>query len=129
MLNTTNTCRLARLLAEALYKRIWSKKMYAIFTTGGKQYRVAEGDVIRIEKLDAEEGASVDFDNVLMIGSGDDIQVGAPYLEGGKITALVRAQERAKKIEIIKFRRRKHHQKRTGHRQYVTQVEIKKISA
>ncbi|HFC93282.1 MAG TPA: 50S ribosomal protein L21 [Leucothrix mucor] len=103
--------------------------MYAIFTTGGKQYRVAEGDVIRIEKLDAEEGASVDFDNVLMIGGGDDVQVGAPYIEGGKITALVRAQERAKKVEIIKFRRRKHYQKRTGHRQYVTQVEIKKISA
>ncbi len=103
--------------------------MYAIFTTGGKQYRVAEGDVIRIEKLDAEEGATVDFDNVLMIGGNDDIQVGAPYIEGGKITALVRAQERAKKVEIIKFRRRKHHQKRTGHRQYVTQVEIKAISA
>ena len=105
--------------------------MYAIFTTGGKQYRVAEGDVIRIEKLDAEEGASVDFDNVLMIGGGDndDVHVGAPYLKGSKITALVRAQERAKKVEIIKFRRRKHHQKRTGHRQYVTQVEIKKISA
>ncbi len=103
--------------------------MYAIFTTGGKQYRVAEGDVIRIEKLDAEEGASVDFDNVLMIGGGDDVQVGAPYIEGGKITALVRAQERAKKVDIIKFRRRKHYQKRTGHRQYVTQVEIKKISA
>jgi large subunit ribosomal protein L21 len=103
--------------------------MYAIFTTGGKQYRVAEGDVIRIEKLDAEEGASVDFDDVLMIGGGDDVQVGSPYIEGGKITALVRAQERAKKVEIIKFRRRKHYQKRTGHRQYVTQVEIKKISA
>jgi large subunit ribosomal protein L21 len=104
--------------------------MYAIFTTGGKQYRVAEGDVIRIEKLDAEEGASVDFDNVLMVGGGDDeVQVGAPYIEGGKITALVRAQERSKKVEIIKFRRRKHHQKRTGHRQYVTQVEIKSISA
>jgi large subunit ribosomal protein L21 len=103
--------------------------MYAIFTTGGKQYRVTEGDVIRIEKLDAEEGASVDFDNVLMIGGGDAVQVGAPYIEGGKITALIRAQERAKKVEIIKFRRRKQHQKRTGHRQYVTQVEIKKISA
>jgi large subunit ribosomal protein L21 len=102
--------------------------MYAIFTTGGKQYRVAEGDVIRIEKLDAEEGASVDFDTVLMVGGGDDVQVGAPYIEGGKITALVRAQERAKKVEIIKFRRRKHHQKRTGHRQYTTQVEIKTIS-
>jgi large subunit ribosomal protein L21 len=103
--------------------------MYAIFTTGGKQYRVAEGDVIRIEKLDAEEGASVDFEDVLMIGGGDGIQVGTPYIEGGKITALVRTQERAKKVEIIKFRRRKHYQKRTGHRQYITQVEIKKISA
>ena len=103
--------------------------MYAIFTTGGKQYRVAEGDIIKIEKLDAEEGATVDFNNVLMIGGNNNIQVGAPYIEGGKITALVRAQERAKKVEIIKFRRRKHHQKRTGHRQYVTQVEIKAISA
>lgn len=103
--------------------------MYAIFTTGGKQYRVAEGDVIKIEKLDAEEGSNVDFDDVLMVGNGDDVKVGAPYVDGGKITALVRSQERAKKVEIVKFRRRKHHQKRTGHRQYITQVEITKISA
>ncbi|MEZ5534786.1 MAG: 50S ribosomal protein L21 [Thiolinea sp.] len=103
--------------------------MYAVIATGGKQYRVAQGDVIQIEKLDAEEGASVDFDNVLMVGEGEDVKIGAPYVEGSKVTATVTSQMRGEKIEIMKFRRRKHHQKRTGHRQYLTQIEINEITA
>ena len=103
--------------------------MYAIFTTGGKQYRVSQGDVIDIEKLDVEEGASVDFDNVLMINNDDAVQIGAPYVAGGKVTAMVTKQGRGKKVEIVKFKRRKHHEKRTGHRQYLTKVEITAISA
>ena len=103
--------------------------MYAVIKTGGKQYRVAEGDVIEIEKLDTEEGGSVDFEEVLMVGEGEDVQVGAPFLEGTKVTGNVIEQKRGKKVEIIKFKRRKHHQKRTGHRQYLTKVEITGISA
>ena len=103
--------------------------MYAVIATGGKQYRVSEGDVIQIEKLDADEGADVGFDNVLMVGEGDEVKIGAPYIDGCKVVATVKSQMRGKKIEIVKFKRRKHHQKRTGHRQYLTQVEIKSITA
>ena len=103
--------------------------MYAVIKTGGKQYRVAKGDVIQIEKLDVEEGASIDFDNVLMVGEGEDVKIGAPYVDGSKVTATVTSQMRGEKIEIMKFRRRKHHQKKTGHRQYLTQIEISDITA
>ena len=103
--------------------------MYAVISTGGKQYKLAQGDVCRIEKLDAEEGASVEIDKVLMIADGDNINIGAPFVEGGKVTATVKAHGRAKKVEIMKFRRRKHHQKRTGHRQYYTEIEVTGISA
>ncbi|MCG5512314.1 MULTISPECIES: 50S ribosomal protein L21 [Ectothiorhodospira] len=102
--------------------------MYAVIATGGKQYRVAQGDVIRVEKLDAESGASVEFDNVLLVGSGEDVKVGAPFVEGGKVTASVKSHGRADKVEIIKFRRRKHSRKRMGHRQHFTEVEITSIS-
>ena len=103
--------------------------MYAVFVTGGKQYRASEGDVLRIEKLNAADGDAVDFDKVLMISDGDDIKIGAPYVEGGKVTATVRAQGRHKKIKIIKFRRRKHSRKQMGHRQSYTEVQITGISA
>lgn len=103
--------------------------MYAVIETGGKQYRVAEGQSIKVEKLDAEAGASIDLDKVLMVANGDDIKVGAPYVSGGKVTATVKSHGRGKKIRIIKFRRRKHHQKATGHRQYYTELEITGISA
>ncbi|MGB1108905.1 MAG: 50S ribosomal protein L21 [Gammaproteobacteria bacterium] len=103
--------------------------MFAVIKTGGKQYRVSEGDKLRIEKLDVEEGADVEFDQVLMVGEGDNVTVGAPIIEGGKVTAKVASQGRAKKVEIIKFRRRKHHMKRQGHRQSYTEVEITGISA
>ena len=98
--------------------------MYAVVSTGGKQYRVAEGDLCRVEKLDAEEGAAVEIDKVLMIADGDKINIGTPFVDGGKVTATVKAHGRAKKVEIMKFRRRKHHQKRTGHRQHYTEIEI-----
>jgi large subunit ribosomal protein L21 len=103
--------------------------MYAVISTGGKQYKLAQGDVCRIEKLDAEEGASVEIDKVLMIADGDNINIGTPFIDGGKITATVKSHGRAKKVEIMKFRRRKHHQKRTGHRQYYTEIEVTGISA
>ena len=103
--------------------------MYAVISTGGKQYKLAQGDVCRIEKLDAEEGASVEIDKVLMIADGDNINIGAPFVDGGKVTATIKSHGRAKKVEIMKFRRRKHHQKRTGHRQYYTEIEVTGISA
>ncbi|MCG5534780.1 50S ribosomal protein L21 [Ectothiorhodospira mobilis] len=102
--------------------------MYAVIATGGKQYRVAQGDVIRVEKLDAEAGASVEFDNVLLVGSGEEVKVGAPRVEGGKVTATVKAHGRGEKVEIIKFRRRKHSRKHMGHRQHFTEVEITSIA-
>ena len=103
--------------------------MYAVISTGGKQYKLAQGDVCSVEKLDAEEGASVEIDKVLMIADGDNINIGTPFVDGGKVTATVKSHGRAKKVEIMKFRRRKHHQKRTGHRQYYTEIEVTAISA
>ena len=103
--------------------------MYAIIVTGGKQYRVAKGDTLLVEKLEVEEGASIDFENVLMVGEGESVQIGTPYLAGSKVTATVKAQTRGEKVRIMKFRRRKHHQKCTGHRQYLTKIEITGISA
>lgn len=101
--------------------------MYAIIETGGKQYRVAPGQVLKIEKLEAEAGATVDFDRVLMIGKGETVRVGAPLVDGAKVSAEVIKNGRADKIRIIKFRRRKHHMKHQGHRQYYTQVKITAI--
>ena len=103
--------------------------MYAIVATGGKQYRVKEGEKLRIEKLSAEAGDTVELDKVLMVGEGDDVKVGAPYLEGAKVTAKVAANGRADKVKIIKFRRRKHHRKQMGHRQAFTEIEITGITA
>ena len=103
--------------------------MYAVIQTGGKQYRVEEGATLKIEKLDVQSGDSVEFDKVLMVQSEGAVQVGKPFLEGGKVTAKVTAQGRHKKIKIIKFKRRKHHMKQMGHRQYFTEVQITGISA
>jgi large subunit ribosomal protein L21 len=103
--------------------------MYAVIMTGGKQYRVSQGDKVRVEKLDAAEGDSIEFGKVLMVVDGDDIKIGAPVLDGGKVTAQVKAHGRGDKVEIIKFRRRKHHMKRQGHRQAYTELEITGISA
>ncbi|MFC1688245.1 50S ribosomal protein L21 [Pseudomonadota bacterium] len=103
--------------------------MYAVFKTGGKQYRATTGDVIKVEKIEAEKGATVELDQVLMVGEGEDVKVGAPYLDGGKVTATVVDHGRRAKIKIIKFKRRKHHRKQMGHRQYFTQIEITGIDA
>ncbi|HEB95696.1 MAG TPA: 50S ribosomal protein L21 [Sedimenticola thiotaurini] len=103
--------------------------MYAVIQTGGKQYRVAEGDVLRVEKLAADEGAGIELDKVLMVADGDDIKVGTPYVEGGRVTATVQSHGRGGKVKIVKFRRRKHHLKRQGHRQWYTELKITGISA
>ena len=103
--------------------------MYAVIKTGGKQYKVSEGDILRVEKLDAEEGAAVELDNVLMLGDGGDITVGSPIIEGAHVSATVKGQGRGKKITVIKFKRRKHYRKQAGHRQSYTELEITGISA
>lgn len=98
--------------------------MYAVFSTGGKQYKATTGEVVRVEKLDADTGATVELDQVLMVADGDDIRVGSPVIDGGKVTAEVVAHGRGEKVRIIKFRRRKHHMKQMGHRQYYTELKI-----
>ena len=103
--------------------------MYAVFKTGGKQYRATTGDVIKVEKIEAEKGATVELDQVLMVGEGEDVKIGAPFLKGGKVTAKVVDHGRREKIKIIKFKRRKNHRKQMGHRQYFTQIEITGIDA
>ncbi|MGD2112789.1 MAG: 50S ribosomal protein L21 [Gammaproteobacteria bacterium] len=102
--------------------------MYAVIRTGGKQYRVAQGDTLRLETLAGNAGDAVEFDQVLMVGEGADVKVGTPYVDGSKVTATIRSHGRGKKVEIIKFRRRKHHMKRMGHRQDYTEVEITGIT-
>jgi large subunit ribosomal protein L21 len=103
--------------------------MYAIIETGGKQYRVAEGDLVTVEKLDADAGTSLDLPRVLMLADGDSVQVGKPYLDGAKVTAEVAQHGKHDKVRIIKFKRRKHHLKHQGHRQLFTQLKITGISA
>lgn len=103
--------------------------MYAVVKTGGKQYRLSEGDTIRVETLDVEEGSSIEFDNILMIADGENIKVGTPYVDGSKVVATVKGHGRHKKIEIIKFNRRKQYDRRTGHRQNYTELEVTKIQA
>lgn len=103
--------------------------MYAVIQSGGKQHRVAEGQVIRLEKLDVETGASVEFDKVLMVAQGEDVKVGVPYIDGSKVVAEVVAHGRGKKVKIVKFRRRKHSRKQQGHRQWFTEVKITGINA
>ncbi len=103
--------------------------MYAVIQTGGKQYRVAEGDTLRVEKLAADPGAAIELDKVLMLAEGGDVKVGKPYLESGKVTATVKAHGRSKKVKIVKFKRRKQYLKRQGHRQWYTELEVTGISA
>jgi large subunit ribosomal protein L21 len=103
--------------------------MYAVFQSGGKQHRVSEGQTLRLEKLDAETGANVEFDSVLLVANGEEVTVGAPFVAGGKVTAEVVAHGRGDKVKIVKFRRRKHSRKQAGHRQWFTEVKITGISA
>lgn len=101
--------------------------MQAIFVTGGKQYKVSEGDVIYVEKLNAES-ETVEFDNILMTIDGDDVTVGAPSVEGAKVTAKVLKNGKAKKILVFKFKAKKNYRRRQGHRQPYTKLQIEKIS-
>ena len=103
--------------------------MYAVFQSGGKQHRVSEGQTLRLEKLDAETGASIEFDSVLLVANGEEVTVGAPFVSGGKVTAEVVTHGRGDKVKIVKFRRRKHSRKQAGHRQWFTEVKITGISA
>jgi large subunit ribosomal protein L21 len=102
--------------------------MYAVIVTGGKQYRVAQGETLRVEKLEGDVGAALNFDQILLVGSGEGISVGAPLVGGASVAAKIVSHGRLDKIRIIKFRRRKHHQKQMGHRQYYTEIEITGIT-
>lgn len=103
--------------------------MFAVFVSGGKQHRVSEGDLVSLEKLDGDVGTEIVFDQVMMVSDGDAVNVGQPFVSGGTVTGEVVAQERAKKVHIIKFKRRKDYLRRQGHRQYQTRVRITGISA
>jgi len=102
--------------------------MYAIIKTGGKQYKVQQGETLKVEKLAAEIGTKIDFDKVLMVAGDDKLSIGEPLVDGGKVTAEVISHGRADKIKILKFKRRKHHMKRMGHRQHYTEVKITAIA-
>jgi large subunit ribosomal protein L21 len=101
--------------------------MYAVIKTGGKQYRVAQGDTLKIETLVADVGSIVSFDEVLMVGEGEQVKIGAPFVAGGAVKAEVLAHGRGDKIRIVKHRRRKHYHKEQGHRQNFTEVKVTEI--
>ena len=98
--------------------------MYAVIESGGKQHRVVEGETLKLEKIEIPTGESLVFDKVLMVGSGEDVKIGTPLVDGGKVTAEVVAHGRHDKITVIKFNRRKNYRKQTGHRQWYTEVKI-----
>ncbi|MFK7978030.1 MAG: 50S ribosomal protein L21 [Halioglobus sp.] len=102
--------------------------MYAVIEAGGKQHRVVEGETLKLEKIEVATGDTVEFDKVLMIG-GDSVKIGTPLVSGSKVTAEVVAHGRHKKVKIVKFNRRKHYRRETGHRQWFTEVKITGISA
>ena len=103
--------------------------MYAVIQTGGKQYRVAPGDRLRVEKLPGERGATLTFENILMVGGEGAVRVGKPVLEGVKVTAQITAQDRGKKIIVFKMKRRKNYRRKRGHRQPFTEIKITGVSA
>jgi large subunit ribosomal protein L21 len=103
--------------------------MYAVIATGGKQYKVTKGETLRVEKLDGDEGSTVKLDNVLMVADGDKVSVGTPTLDKASVTAKIMAHGRGDKVEIIKFRRRKHSRTQAGHRQSYTEIEVTDIKA
>jgi large subunit ribosomal protein L21 len=103
--------------------------MYAVIRTGGKQYRVEEGDVVKIEKIDGDRGSQTTFDDVLLLGSDDDTKVGTPLVEGASVSGTIVEQDRDKKIIVFKFRRRKSYIRKQGHRQSYTRVRIDGIAA
>ncbi len=103
--------------------------MYAVIVTGGKQYRVTEGETLKVEKLEVATGEAIELDQVLMVANGEDIKIGAPVVAGAKVKAEIVSHGRGKKVTIVKFRRRKHHRKQMGHRQWFTEIKITGISA
>ena len=103
--------------------------MYAVIETGGKQHRVTEGELIRVEKIEAKTGSTIDFDRVLMVGEGETIKVGTPVVDGATVSAEVVQHGRGEKVTILKFKRRKHHMKRQGHRQWFTEIKITAINS
>jgi large subunit ribosomal protein L21 len=102
--------------------------MYAVFRSGGKQYRAAKGDVLRLEKIEGDEGAAVKFDEVLLVGEGSDIKVGSPTLAGSTVSAKVVKQGKSKKVPVVKFKRRQNYLRQGSHRQFFTEVEITGIT-
>ena len=102
--------------------------MYAVIRTGGKQYRVREGTRLAVEKLDAEPGATIEFDQVLLVSDDSGVRIGAPYLEGGRVTAVVQEQGKGRKVGIVKFRRRKGYKRMKGHRQPYTRIQVTGIT-
>ena len=103
--------------------------MYAVINTGGKQYRVSEGTVVRVEKLDAEAGATVQFDQILLVGEGASVAIGAPYVAGAKVTATVQSHGKTDKVPVVKFRRRKHYLRQKNHRQQYTEIKVTGIQS
>ena len=103
--------------------------MYAVIKTGGKQYKVAAGEKIKVEKIAADVGQQITLDQVLAVGQGADLQVGSPWVVGASVVATVIAQGKHDKVRIFKMRRRKHYQKRQGHRQTFTELEIGSVNA
>ena len=103
--------------------------MYAVIKTGGKQYKVAAGEKLKIEQIAADVGQQIVIDQVLAVGSGAELQVGTPWVAGASVTATVLAQGRHDKVRIFKMRRRKHYQKRQGHRQSFTEIQIGAVNA
>src|SRR5690625_703485 len=97
--------------------------MYAVFSTGGKQYRAAQGDVLRVEKLNADEGATIEIDQVLMVGQGDDVRIGTPVVEGGKVTPARVGPDRGQKIRILNDKRRTYLKPKIGHRHHTTEIK------
>lgn len=106
-----------------------SAAIYAVFKSGGKQYRVKEGQYLHLAKIEQETGSTVTFDQVLLVGEGDSVKVGAPLVTGCKVTGVIEEQGREDKIRIIKLKRRKHYMKHIGHRQWYTRVRITAIEA
>lgn len=98
--------------------------MYAVIKSGGKQYKVAEGDTIRVEKLEAKEGVKINIKDVLMVADGENVTIGTPLVEGATVSAEVKSQGRGEKIKIIKFKRRKQYRRQAGHRQAYTELAI-----
>ena len=103
--------------------------MYAVLSTGGKQYRVQEGDVIFVEKLNAEVDSTVELTEVLAVSNGDALKVGTPVVEGAKVVAKVLAQGKAKKVTVFKYKRKKDYRRKNGHRQPYTKLVVEKIEA